>query len=67
MHRKGLARKLWEQLKSSSNSSFFTVNSSMFAVPVYTRLGFVPVGEKQSRNGVTVQPMIYTAAGQGDF
>lgn len=65
MHRQGLARKLWERLRNSSNSSFFTVNSSLFAVPVYMRLGFVPTGEKQSRNGVTVQPMIYTAASDG--
>lgn len=66
MHRQGLARKLWEQLRNSSNSSFFTVNSSLYAVPVYRQLGFVPVGEKQSRNGVTVQPMIYTTVSRNN-
>jgi hypothetical protein len=64
LHRRGLARELWERLRSSSSSSFFTVNSSLFAVPVYTRLGFVSTGEKQSRNGVTVQPMVYMKTSQ---
>jgi hypothetical protein len=48
----------------TSNSSFFTVNSSLFAVPVYLRFGFVRAGEQQTRNGVTVQPMVYTKADQ---
>jgi len=59
LHRQGLARALWEQLRNSSDSSYFTVNSSLFAVPVYLRLGFVCAGARQSRNGVTVQPMVY--------
>jgi GNAT superfamily N-acetyltransferase len=62
LHRQGIARELWNQLRNSSISSYFTVNSSLFAVPVYLRLGFVSAGEKQSRNGVTVQPMVYMRA-----
>jgi GNAT superfamily N-acetyltransferase len=66
LHRQGLARALWERLMSTSISSFFTVNSSLFAVPVYLRLGFVRAGEQQTRKGVTVQPMVYTKADQMD-
>jgi GNAT superfamily N-acetyltransferase len=66
LHRRGLARELWDRLRKSSDSSFFTVNSSLFAVPVYTRLGFVSAGEKETRNGVTVQPMVYMKTGQAN-
>jgi GNAT superfamily N-acetyltransferase len=58
LHRQGLGRALWQRLMDTSQSSFFTVNSSLFAVPVYVRLGFVHAGEPQSRNGVTIQPMV---------
>jgi GNAT superfamily N-acetyltransferase len=64
LHRQGLARALLERIMRTSNSSFFTVNSSLFAVPVYLRFGFVRAGEQQTRNGVTVQPMVYTKADQ---
>ena len=64
LHRQGLARALLERVMSTSDSSFFTVNSSLFAVPVYLRLGFVRAGEQQRRNGVTVQPMVYTKTDQ---
>ena len=59
-HRRGLGRELWQRLMGTSESLYFTVNSSLFAIPVYKSLGFVSAGEQQSRNGVTVQPMVYT-------
>lgn len=65
LHRQGLARELWQRVMGTSSSLYFTVNSSLFAVPVYTRLGFVRAGEQQSRNGVTVQPMVYSKTGAG--
>ncbi len=40
-HRQGIARALWEHAMVLSGHSTFTVNSSLFAVPVYERLGFV--------------------------
>jgi GNAT superfamily N-acetyltransferase len=60
LHRQGLGRELWQRVMSTSSSLYFTVNASLFAIPVYTRLGFVRAGEQQSRNGVTIQPMVYT-------
>lgn len=58
----GMGHKLWETVKAEAmqegNIGRFTVNSSLNAVPVYERLGFVPVGNKVEENGVTFQPML---------
>ncbi|MDP1540215.1 MAG: GNAT family N-acetyltransferase [Moraxellaceae bacterium] len=66
-HRLGIGRKLWQFLKSEAenlgNPGSFTVNSSIFAVPVYSAFGFVPVGEPQVKNGVQFQPMQISANG----
>lgn len=60
-HRLGIANRLWQQLKSQAlaagNSQGFTVNSSLYAVPVYAGFGFMPTGEAQARNGINFQPM----------
>jgi GNAT superfamily N-acetyltransferase len=59
---KGIGRELWETVKAEAmeagNVGRFTVNSSLNAVPVYERLGFVPVGQRVEENGVTFQPML---------
>lgn len=36
-----------------------TVNSSPFAEPIYTKLGFKPTGSSQQKNGITFIPMAY--------
>lgn len=59
--RRGIAKALWTQLRDAaveagSNGSF-TVNSSINAIAVYSRLGFVAVGEVQHKNGLQFQPM----------
>ena len=60
-HRQGIAKRLWQQLKSQAiaagNTQGFTVNSSLFAVPVYAGFGFRPAGEAQTKNGIHFQPM----------
>ncbi|MDP3815713.1 GNAT family N-acetyltransferase [Pseudomonas sp.] len=60
-HRLGIANRLWQQLKSQAiaagNTQGFTVNSSLFAVPVYAGFGFRPTGEAQAKNGIHFQPM----------
>ncbi len=61
-HRQGIARRLWTLAQSAvlekyPDSAAFTVNSSPFAVPVYKRLGFVPVDEEQVKNGIRFIPM----------
>jgi GNAT superfamily N-acetyltransferase len=64
-HRLGVGKKLWRHLKSEAdragNLGNFTVNSSIFAVPVYSAFGFVSVGEPQSKNGIQFQPMQLSA------
>ncbi|MES2623876.1 MAG: GNAT family N-acetyltransferase [Pseudomonadota bacterium] len=60
LHRRGVARQLWDRIMNTSASLYFTVNSSLFAVPIYTRMGFVASGAQQTRNGVTIQPMVYS-------
>jgi GNAT superfamily N-acetyltransferase len=59
--RQGIARALWRALQTSAaqqgSSQVFTVNSSLFAVPVYASFGFVAEAAPQTRNGVLYQPM----------
>jgi GNAT superfamily N-acetyltransferase len=58
---KGLATQLWSMAKAKAleagNPGEFTVNSSLNAVPVYKRFGFVRQGEVQSMHGISFQPM----------
>ncbi|HLD68581.1 MAG TPA: GNAT family N-acetyltransferase [Pseudomonas sp.] len=60
-HRQGIAQKLWLRLKgdamAAGNPGRFTVNASLYAVPVYSQFGFAPSAEPQTRNGVQFQPM----------
>lgn len=58
-HRQGIARALWQQVRTQSDSSTFTVNSSLFAVPVYERLGFVATGAAQVAHGLAFVPMTW--------
>ena len=61
-HGKGIARSLWEHAKSSSGSATFVVNSSLPAVPVYQRFGFVVKDAPRSEKGLTFVPMEYSQA-----
>lgn len=58
-HRKGIGRRLWEEVFDESKSEEITVNSSMYAVPVYEKLGFSVVGEMQENGGIVYIPMKY--------
>jgi GNAT superfamily N-acetyltransferase len=68
-HGRGVARALWARAGADARSGeaaaedgAFSVNSSVYAVPVYERLGFRPTGPQQERNGVRFVPMELTAA-----
>lgn len=59
-HRKGIARKLFEQAKAvcaANGAKSITVNSSPYAVEAYRRLGFAATGEEQTINGIRFTPM----------
>lgn len=66
---KGLGRSLWSVVRQaalqSGNSGRFTVNSSLNAVPVYARFGFVPTGPKVETHGVAFVPMQLVAGKNG--
>ncbi len=62
LQRRGIARRLWRQVMRDAirraGTRHFTLNSSVMAVPVYRRLGFVPDGPLLiSAGGLITQPM----------
>ena len=52
--KRGLATQLWKALQAyiDKKANEITVNSTLFAEPVYQRFGFVAQGERVERNGV---------------
>ena len=59
-HGQGIARALWEHAKAQSGTSgSFVVNSSLPAIPVYERFGFVAKDGPQQANGLVFVPMEY--------
>lgn len=55
---KGWARRLWEHAKQVAFcTGRITVNSTLFAVPVYERFGFNKLGEKVETKGIAYVPM----------
>jgi GNAT superfamily N-acetyltransferase len=62
----GLGRRLWEHLRDhalrSGNPGLFKVNSSLDAVPIYERFGFVIAAPKVERYGGAYVPMILKPA-----
>ncbi|HZX70960.1 MAG TPA: GNAT family N-acetyltransferase [Rhodanobacter sp.] len=62
MQRRGIARQLWRRIMRDAirraGTRHFTLNSSVMAIPVYRRLGFVSNGPLQiSAGGLITQPM----------
>jgi GNAT superfamily N-acetyltransferase len=59
--RRGIARRLWEvaqqAARAAGNPGWFTVNSSNYALPVYTAWGFVPTAPLQCVKGLYFTPM----------
>ena len=63
-HGRGVARRLWEfallRALRHGNPGEFTVNSSMYARPVYERFGFIPSSGQKEDAGVVYQPMKFS-------
>lgn len=57
-HGRGIARSLWNRARQMSVEASYTVNSSLFAIPFYERLGFEVNGLVQRKDGVSFQPML---------
>ena len=69
--RRGIAKELLYQairicLRFKPQLLEISVNSSPFAVPIYEKLGFYQVGERQVRNGIGFIPMILELSNQND-
>jgi len=65
--RQGIARQLVQRSLEICRSqrpdpAEITVNSSPYAVPIYVKLGFEPVGAEQTRNGIRFVPMKMTVS-----
>jgi GNAT superfamily N-acetyltransferase len=60
-HGRGVATRLWERARAEAlaggNPGRFTVNSSLFAVPLYEHLGFTASGPALTKDGIAYQPM----------
>lgn len=54
----GLGKLLWQKVLDHSACSEISVNSSVFAVPFYRRLGFTRVGPDKSEDGISYIPMV---------
>lgn len=57
--KRGVGRKLFETALSESSSETITVNSSVFAVGIYRKLGFTADCDEQITDGLRYTPMTY--------
>jgi GNAT superfamily N-acetyltransferase len=61
LHRRGLATRLWERARdealATGNPGRFTVNASLFAIPLYERLGFGASAAPVIQDGIAFQAM----------
>ena len=66
----GMGRRLWEralkEICAPNSDGYFTVNSSLSAVPVYKAFGFVATGTIQSEHGISFLPMRLSSYGKDE-
>lgn len=58
-HRQGIGRRLWNTFLEKNEAPIITVNSSIYAVEVYKKLGFEQKGMVQEADGMQFVPMQY--------
>lgn len=56
-HRRGIGKNLYNFIKESNSTGYFTVNSSPYAHEVYKHLGFIDTDTEQVVNGLRFFPM----------
>lgn len=69
VHRRGVGREMLLRALNTCRHNRpdlrqVDVNSSLYAVPVYERLGFRPAGPEQVKNGIRFIPMVLELQGQ---
>lgn len=55
----GIGRSLWNCFIADSDKDEITVNSSLYAVGVYEKLGFSKTAGLQEKDGIQFVPMLY--------
>ena len=58
-HKQGIARVLIRHVLNDKEHKLYSVNASLYAVPFYRKLGFVPSALVQKHHGMTYQPMVW--------
>lgn len=58
-HRQGIGRRLWHAVLAENTAPVITVHSSLYAVEVYKKLGFVVTDKMQNDGGIQYVPMEY--------
>ena len=58
-HRQGIGRRLFNAFLADSDQNEITVNSSLYAVGIYEKLGFTKTDEPQEDSGIRFIPMVY--------
>ena len=58
-HGQGIGRSLWNAFLSDSDQNEITVNSSLYAVGIYEKLGFTKTDEPQEDSSIRFIPMVY--------
>jgi len=56
-HGKGVSRCLWEHAKKECVSEKYTLRSSLYAVPIYRKFGFIEAGPAGVKDGIGFLPM----------
>ena len=56
-HRQGIARRLWQHVTAQSRAVVIDLRSSLFAMPVYQKLGFEISGAEVTMGMLRFQPM----------
>ena len=56
-HKKGIGTKLFKVVIENATSRVITVNSSVYAVEVYHKLGFIDTDTEKIENGIRFTPM----------
>ncbi len=58
--KKGIAKELFSFIKLQNGTKKYTVNSSIYAVTIYRKMGFIPQVKKiQKTSGIQYLPMVY--------
>lgn len=59
-HKKGIARELWQYVLTEHPCENYLLRSSLYAVPIYKKFGFVEEGEISNKDNISFQAMKFS-------